>query len=891
MNDSVIGTPSTEDRFKALFKNLPTPTYIWQKAQNDLILTDYNMAAEEITEGRIKDFLEIKASDMYRDNPEFLKDLSRCANEQVNIIKEMEYTMITTDDRKHFSVKYCNIPPDLVVIHMDDITERKQSEKELLDIKDFHTSILDGIINGIWVTNKDDLIYYTNKGMEKIAGVPANQIVGAHVLNDFSESTLKYFRPYYLKARETLETVFYTAVPVITPVNRQSFQSGWLIPRIKKGKYDGIICIVDDVTERKEMEQKLKESEENLIKIEERTKELKDSEQQYRMILNSINIPLHIVDKDLRLVLINPAFKKWIEELGINTEIFGKKISEAFPIAFDSLLKEYQQVLANGQALQTSESTMVNNVEFFTEATKIPIISEGEVIQIITIIRDITERKEAEQKLKESEEKYRNLYNNAEVGLLQTKVSEGKILASNQKCAEMAGYDNIDQFKKEFIVSEHYVDPSVRTKMIDELKRKGRIENFEAEITDRFGDPHWWSYSAQLYPEKSFLEGVIIDISDKKEAELKLKTSEYDLKERVNELNCLYELSKLFEKSGISTEEKIQKTLELIPPAFQFPDITCVMIKINDKEFHTDNFIETKWNLSINFKINEHVAAIKVFYLIDKLFLREEVDFLVDMGERLKNFLEKREYEKKLEEQNVELGHLNELKSEFLRRASHELKTPLISIKGFAILLLKLHREELSGDAISMLEEIEQGCSRLEDIIISIIESSKLESSKVDLRVSREDLSFLIKFCVKELQGLADTRNHSINLEIIENINTNFNKEQMYEVITNLMSNAIKYTPPGGEVTVKTEIKEQDIIVSIKDTGIGFTEEEKKRIFQQFGKIERYGQGLDIGIDGTGLGLHFSKKIVELHGGKIWMESEGRYKGSTFYFSLPMIKN
>ncbi|MFX1343547.1 MAG: sensor histidine kinase [Promethearchaeota archaeon] len=91
--------------------------------------------------------------------------------------------------------------------------------------------------------------------------------------------------------------------------------------------------------------------------------------------------------------------------------------------------------------------------------------------------------------------------------------------------------------------------------------------------------------------------------------------------------------------------------------------------------------------------------------------------------------------------------------------------------------------------------------------------------------------------------------------------------------------------PPRGWIDIKTELTDDFVIVSIKDNGIGFMEEEKDKIFKQFGKIERYGQGLDLGIDGTGLGLYISKKIIE-----IWMESEGKDKGSTFYFSIPLVK-
>ena len=108
------------------------------------------------------------------------------------------------------------------------------------NLKEFYKTILDHIINGVWVSDKDDIIFYTNKGMETIAGVPAERIIGAMVLNDFPESTLKYFRSYYLKAKDTLKPVYYEAVPVTTPSSRQSYQSGWLVPRIKDGIYDGM---------------------------------------------------------------------------------------------------------------------------------------------------------------------------------------------------------------------------------------------------------------------------------------------------------------------------------------------------------------------------------------------------------------------------------------------------------------------------------------------------------------------------------------------------------------------------------------------------------------------------------------------------------------------------
>jgi len=116
-------------------------------------------------------------------------------------------------------------------------------------------------------------------------------------------------------------------------------------------------------------------------------------------------------------------------------------------------------------------------------------------------------------------------------------------------------------------------------------------------------------------------------------------------------------------------------------------------------------------------------------------------------------------------------------------------------------------------------------------------------------------------------------------------------EEKIYSVITNLLLNAINYTTRGGKIWIQSIINEGSIKVSVKDNGIGLDDIEKKQLFRPFGKIERYGKGWDIISEGMGLGLYLSKEIMNLHGGKIWVESNGRNKGTTFYFSLPIVRN
>ncbi len=241
----------------------------------------------------------------------------------------------------------------------------------------------------------------------------------------------------------------------------------------------------------------------------------------------------------------------------------------------------------------------------------------------------------------------------------------------------------------------------------------------------------------------------------------------------------------------------------------------------------------------------------------------------------------------RLKQVEKKLREINILKTEFLNRASHELKTPLVVIKGYLDLILDQYRQELNSDTIEWLEEMDKGYERLHKKIEILIKTSHLDSPTYNFNPEIENLSFLIKLCIRDLNSNLKLRNLTLKLELDESIYGEFVKEEIYEVVTNLLSNAINNTPKGGKIKIKSEINDNKIIISIQDNGVGITKEEKNQLFEKFGKIERYGKELDVLVDGSGLGLYISKKIINFHGGNIWVESEGRNKGSTFYFSLP----
>ena len=121
------------------------------------------------------------------------------------------------------------------------IVAHEQAQNELHRLQEFYVTILENIVDGVWVTDKNDHIYYANRGMEIIAGLSSQQITGIQVLLEFPEETIKFLRPYYLEAKDTLKPVYYDKVAVKTPVGRASYQSGWLIPLKNHGDFDGMI--------------------------------------------------------------------------------------------------------------------------------------------------------------------------------------------------------------------------------------------------------------------------------------------------------------------------------------------------------------------------------------------------------------------------------------------------------------------------------------------------------------------------------------------------------------------------------------------------------------------------------------------------------------------------
>ncbi|GAH52187.1 unnamed protein product, partial [marine sediment metagenome] len=267
-------------------------------------------------------------------------------------------------------------------------------------------------------------------------------------------------------------------------------------------------------------------------------------------------------------------------------------------------------------------------------------------------------------------------------------------------------------------------------------------------------------------------------------------------------------------------------------------------------------------------------------------FLEEEKRLISDIGVRLKDFLIKKESESLIMEENMKLLELSKIRKELVTRISHELKTPLNSVLSASYHLLNFYGDKMEPDITNFFKIIFKGGERLKILINNLLDISRIESGKFELKLEKIDLIEIISECVNDITFFARNREISLNVNLPNEFIFKVNIIKIEQVITNLLSNAIKNTPPKGEVYITFQKNIHYIDIQIKDTGIGLTEEEKKKLFKKFGKIERYGKKFDVDIEGSGLGLYISKNIIELHGGQVLVESDGRNKGSTFIIRL-----
>jgi signal transduction histidine kinase len=239
------------------------------------------------------------------------------------------------------------------------------------------------------------------------------------------------------------------------------------------------------------------------------------------------------------------------------------------------------------------------------------------------------------------------------------------------------------------------------------------------------------------------------------------------------------------------------------------------------------------------------------------------------------------EAKKELEKANIELMEMDEMKSKFLGTASHELKTPLTAIKANVDFILSGREGPIPRNLRQYLLTIQRNTNRIQEIMEKMLDMARIKAGKIDLLVERVNLLSAVKEFIKEIKPVE--KRIDIKIKIPRYIHVQADKNRLHDIYVNLLSNAFKFTPTGGEVRIGARRDNDVVLAEVSDTGVGIPEDQREKVFDEFYQVDRRRYG------GTGLGLTIVKGIVEEHGGKIWVDSKlGR--GSSFYFTVPLAR-
>jgi len=313
--------------------------------------------------------------------------------------------------------------------------------------------------------------------------------------------------------------------------------------------------------------------------------------------------------------------------------------------------------------------------------------------------------------------------------------------------------------------------------------------------------------------------------------------------------------------TGIKDETLEPSRSELAVPVKVSGDVAAV---INVESPRINDFDESDRRLI-------ELLAESVSSAIERLRSMEELEELIS------------ERTRELRDAYEELKELDRMKDQFISMATHELRTPLVSIKGYVDYIQDGSAGNVPQRIEELLEIVQRNTRRLESLTDDLLDQQRIESGRLEINPDTIQLKNVLDNILEELEPYINEKDLELVLEVPDDLSELYADQiRIGQVLLNLIHNAAKFSPECSEIKVAVEETDKDIMVSVEDKGVGLTPNDIEELFKPFPKIEKpdfYG--------GTGLGLSICKGIVELHGGEIWAESEGRGEGSTFYFKVP----
>ena len=597
-----------------------------------------------------------------------------------------------------------------------------------------------------------------------------------------------------------------------------------------------------EIAARKNIEEELKASNESL---QEQTAKLVDSQKKYQALVETTNDFIWEMDTQGRYTYCSPQ----VETLwGYKPDqMIGNTLFDVMPSATQQEGMNYLEQMA-----KSSEPFRLHNIPYNSkgelitlETSGVPFFNDdGILLGFRGISRDITERKKAETALQESEQRFRTLSETSPVGV-GVSSADGIILYANPCYELILGYNRGELVGKN--ASGLYWNPDDRRSWVGLLKDTGVVRDIETQLKKKDGSIVWVliNISPILFEGKEAVIGTIQDITERKKAEAELA-----YRATFPEMN-----------PNPVIEVDTAGNIVYINPAARttFPDLAAQ----GDKHpFITDLDTVVK----------------RIEYEKPTLLIRE-----INIGEswyeqaisQVPNSRNLRIYGRDVTSRKK----ADELKDEFIGMVSHELRTPLTITMG--ALYTAQDKGISEKDAQELLRDAIIGTETLAGIVENLLELSRSQANRLELNKQQTDVNEIAQNVVKKLQNKSGI--HRLVVAIPETIpSVVVDPIRVERIMFNLVENAIKYSPKGGEVKISADQTGDNIIVRVTDHGPGITLDDQKKLFQSFEQLDISNRRA---MQGVGLGLKVCRTLVEAHGGRIWVESEPG-KGSSFCFTL-----
>ena len=746
---------------------------------------------------------------------------------------------------------------------------QKNYEKDLYLSSILLKSLLKNIPDSIYFKDKNGRFVEVSDSKIKHLGMEKEDILGKTDFDFYSKKAAQKMREDELYVMEH-NNILTKEEEVIRPNGESTWVSVVKAPWCDgDGNVIGVIGISRDITEQKQAKETLKES-----------------EKRYKAIFENSAVAITLTDEKERIV----SWNKYAEFLLKMNEddLYLKPVKSLYPSEEWQKIRS-ENVRQKGMQHHLETKVIRKNNEPLDVDISISVLRDhnDDIMGSIGVIKDISEQKETERR-------FNSILEYAEDSIYLIDKNRRYLLVNNELLSRL-------QLKKEEVIGKTFDDvhSSEETKTFTE-KLKLVFEYGKSIRGEHKKDNKW--YFRMLTPVKDQVTNKIIavavisrDITYRKKAEEKIKILEERYRTIFESSAVAITLTDKNEKIvswnnytekllNMDKEDLLDKPVSSLYPHEEWEKIRSENVRQKGMQHHLETKIlrKNKRPLDVDISIsvlrdhnNNIMGSIGVIKDISEQKrgerkLKEAHMILRDINHKL---------EQKVRDRTFEIEKLLKQKDEFISQLGHDLKTPLTPLINLLPLVYKNEKNEKSKE---LLDLSIRNVQYMKNLVIKTLKLALLNSSSYVLEIEEINAFETIQSVIKNMDKNLDLKNIKIENLIKENVNIKADRLRFEELMNNLISNAIKYSPDGGKITLKTKVEKNKITFSIKDDGVGMTKEQVEKIFDEFYKTDKSRHD----FNSTGLGLSICKRIVEKHKGKMWVESSGPGKGSTFYFTL-----